>query len=52
MWNRSLCRQTTVCSSYDGDVLFTVTTGEVDAGALAVLAAELAWDAVLSSFQD
>lgn len=38
----------------DGDVLFAVTTGEVedgglDAATLGVLASELAWDAVLSS---
>lgn len=40
---------------FDGDVLFTVTTGEVDddgvsEGALGVLASELAWDAVLASY--
>jgi L-aminopeptidase/D-esterase-like protein len=39
---------------YDGDVLFAVTTSEVestlDAAALGVLASELAWDAVLTSF--
>ena len=40
---------------YDGDVLFTATTAEVaddglSEGALAVLASELAWDAVLASF--
>ncbi len=39
----------------DGDVLFAVTTGEVEnaaieATALGLLASELAWDAVLSSF--
>jgi L-aminopeptidase/D-esterase-like protein len=39
----------------DGDVLFAVTTGEVaneriDARDLGVVASELAWDAVLSSF--
>lgn len=39
----------------DGDVLFAVTTDEVDdeqlgAAGLGVLASELAWDAVLSSF--
>jgi L-aminopeptidase/D-esterase-like protein len=39
----------------DGDVLFTVTTGEVNEGtfgidALSVVASELAWDAVLSCF--
>jgi L-aminopeptidase/D-esterase-like protein len=39
----------------DGDVLYTVTTGEVEnpklrGTALGVLASELAWDAVLSSF--
>ena len=38
---------------YDGDVLYAVTTGEVenaalDPVALGVLASELAWDAVLS----
>jgi len=38
---------------YDGDVFFTVTTSEVENPvlgeiALGVLAAELAWDAVLS----
>jgi L-aminopeptidase/D-esterase-like protein len=42
---------------YDGDVLFAASTGEVDdpaldAGALAVLASELAWDAVLASFAE
>jgi len=41
----------------DGDVLFTVTTAEVDAEprnevALAVVASELAWDAVLTSFAE
>jgi L-aminopeptidase/D-esterase-like protein len=41
---------------YDGDVFFTVTTGEVTNApfseiALGVLAAELAWDAVLSCIQ-
>ncbi len=41
----------------DGDVLFTVTTNEVEHPALTgtglgVLASELAWDAVLSSFQE
>lgn len=40
----------------DGDVLFATTTNEVendalDAGALGVLASELAWDAVLSCVQ-
>jgi 6-aminohexanoate-oligomer endohydrolase len=40
---------------YDGDVLFTATTAEVDGdrvseGVLGVIASELAWDAVLSSF--
>jgi L-aminopeptidase/D-esterase-like protein len=40
---------------YDGDVLFTVSTAEVtgddvDEGALAMIASELAWDAVLTSF--
>ncbi len=40
----------------DGDVLFAVTTNEVenallDGMALGVVASELAWDAVLSSFQ-
>ena len=39
----------------DGDVLFTASTGEVaaegiDSTALGVIASELAWDAVLSSF--
>lgn len=39
---------------YDGDVLFAVTTSEIestafDAAALGVLASELAWDAVLAS---
>ncbi|MHB8645259.1 MAG: P1 family peptidase [Thermomicrobiales bacterium] len=39
----------------DGDVLFTVTTGEVENAALSVtavglLASELAWDAILTSF--
>ncbi|NJM76873.1 MAG: hypothetical protein HC852_15160 [Acaryochloridaceae cyanobacterium RU_4_10] len=37
----------------DGDVLFAVTTGEVDEGLgstyLGMLASELAWDAVLNS---
>ena len=42
-------------SPYDGDVLYAVTTNEVDnpaldATSLGVAAAELAWDAVLSSF--
>ncbi|MDP9373714.1 MAG: P1 family peptidase, partial [Chloroflexota bacterium] len=41
----------------DGDVLFAVTTNEVDnealdGYALGVLASELAWDAVLSCVQD
>jgi L-aminopeptidase/D-esterase-like protein len=40
----------------DGDVLFTASTGEVaaegvDSTALGVIASELAWDAVLSSFE-
>jgi L-aminopeptidase/D-esterase-like protein len=40
---------------YDGDVLFTATTAEVDdprinEGILGVIASELAWDAVLASF--
>lgn len=40
---------------FDGDVLFTVSTREVvdegsGAGALGVVASELAWDAVLASF--
>jgi L-aminopeptidase/D-esterase-like protein len=39
----------------DGDILFTVSTGEVaaegiDSTALGVVASELAWDAVLASF--
>ena len=39
----------------DGDILFTASTGEVaaegiDSTALGVIASELAWDAVLSSF--
>ena len=39
----------------DGDVLFAVTTAEVEGDtlgttALGLLASELAWDAVLSSF--
>ncbi len=39
----------------DGDILFTTSTGEVaaediDSTALGVIASELAWDAVLSSF--
>jgi L-aminopeptidase/D-esterase-like protein len=42
---------------YDGDVFFTVTTGEVEDPelseiALGVLASELAWDAVLSCLTD
>lgn len=42
---------------YDGDVLFAVATGdvaapEVDDVALGVIASELAWDAVLASFDD
>jgi L-aminopeptidase/D-esterase-like protein len=41
---------------YDGDVFFSVTTGEVENPALneialGVLAAELAWDAVSSCLQ-
>jgi 6-aminohexanoate-oligomer endohydrolase len=41
---------------YDGDVLYAVTTGEIenadlDPVALGVLASELAWDAVLSVVQ-
>jgi L-aminopeptidase/D-esterase-like protein len=41
----------------DGDVLYAVTTGEVEAGtldsiALGVVASELAWDAVLSLARD
>jgi L-aminopeptidase/D-esterase-like protein len=40
----------------DGDVLFSVTTGEVDDGRslaeLGVVASELAWDAVLSAVAD
>jgi L-aminopeptidase/D-esterase-like protein len=40
----------------DGDILFTTSTGEVaaedvDSTALGVIASELAWDAVLSSFE-
>src|SRR5688500_5130150 len=40
----------------DGDILFTASTGEVagegiDSTALGVIASELAWDAVLSSFE-
>ncbi|HEX5992207.1 MAG TPA: P1 family peptidase [Thermomicrobiales bacterium] len=40
----------------DGDILFTVSTGEVaaddvDSTALGVIASELAWDAVLSSYE-
>lgn len=40
---------------FDGDVFFTATTAEVDdgilsEGALGVVASELAWDAVLASF--
>jgi 6-aminohexanoate-oligomer endohydrolase len=40
----------------DGDILFTVSTGEVagediDSTALGVIASELAWDAVLTSFE-
>lgn len=40
---------------FDGDVLFTATTGELaddhlSDGTLAVIASELAWDAVLTSF--
>lgn len=40
---------------FDGDVLFTATTGEVAAdgvgeGALGVIASELAWDAVLACY--
>jgi L-aminopeptidase/D-esterase-like protein len=40
----------------DGDVLYAVTTGEVEASAasdttLAMIASELAWDAVLSCFE-
>jgi 6-aminohexanoate-oligomer endohydrolase len=59
---RQLARQTHASMSraiqpfhslYDGDVLFAVTTSEVesrlDAAALGVLASELAWDAVLAS---
>jgi L-aminopeptidase/D-esterase-like protein len=42
---------------YDGDVLFAVSTGEVaavagDEVALGVIASELAWDAVLVSFDE
>lgn len=41
---------------YDGDVLYAVTTGEVEKGldeaVLGVVAAELAWDAVLSSIPE
>jgi L-aminopeptidase/D-esterase-like protein len=40
----------------DGDVLFSVTTGEVDDGRslaeLGIVAGELAWDAVLSAVAD
>jgi hypothetical protein len=41
----------------DGDVLYAVTTDEVendalDGRALGVLASDVAWDAVLQSFQD
>ena len=42
--------------SRDGDVLFAVSTGEVesdpvlDTTALGIVAAELSWDAVLSSY--
>jgi 6-aminohexanoate-oligomer endohydrolase len=40
----------------DGDVLYAVTTGEVDGPSLdsislGVIASELAWDAVLSCFE-
>ena len=40
----------------DGDVLFAVSTGEVDSDpvldttALGIVASELAWDAVLTSY--
>ncbi len=42
---------------YDGDTLFAVTTSEVEnpqltTPALDVLAAELAWDVVLSCFEE
>lgn len=42
---------------YDGDVLYAVTTGEIENPALedtalGVLASELAWDAVLSCYKD
>jgi L-aminopeptidase/D-esterase-like protein len=41
----------------DGDVLYTVTTAEVDnedlpSMSLGVVSSELAWDAVLSCFDD
>ena len=41
----------------DGDVLFAATTGEVtaeqpNAYRMGVIASELAWDAVLSSFEE
>jgi L-aminopeptidase/D-esterase-like protein len=47
----------TIYTIYDGDVLFAVTTAEVENPALneialGVVASELAWDAVLSSFGD
>jgi len=43
-------------TAYDGDVLYTVTTNEIanpeiDDMALSAVASELAWDAVLSSFE-
>ncbi len=42
---------------HDGDVLFAVTTGEVESDLLredelGLIASDLAWDAVLSSVQD
>lgn len=63
---RQLARQTHASMSraiqpfnalYDGDVLFAVTTSEVergrlDAAALGILASELAWDAVLASIPE